>query len=112
MFLQALEAGVYYRGCGEITNNESIEIILPEYVESFARDFTIEITHIYDGTAPKPYSVSEILYNRFTVYGDNGSFYWQVTGARSNIIVEPDKNESMVRGNENENDNSPYLWIE
>ena len=53
-------------------------------------------------------SVSEILYNRFTVYGDNGSFYWQVTGARSNIIVEPHKNETNVRGNTD----GPYLWIE
>jgi hypothetical protein len=114
--IEGPEAGVYYRGRGEITNDTSVEITLPEYVESLARDFTIEITHIYDGTIPKSYSVSEILYNRFTVYGENGSFFWQVTGTRSNIIVEPHKNESTVRGNdnenENENDKSPYLWIE
>ena len=106
--IEGPEAGVYYRGRGEITNNECAEIILPEYVEALAKDFTIEITHIYDGTPPKSYSVSEILYNRFTVYGDNGSFYWQVTGARSNIIVEPHKNETNVRGNTD----GPYLWIE
>jgi hypothetical protein len=105
--IEGPEAGVYYRGRGEITNNESTEIILPEYVESLAKDFTIEITHIYDGTLPKSYSVSEILYGRFTVYGDNGSFYWQVTGVRSNIIVEPDKDETNVRGNTD----GPYLWI-
>ena len=106
--IEGPEAGVYYRGRGEITNSESTEIILPEYVESLSRDFTIEITHIYDGTPPKSYSVSEILYNRFMVYGENGSFYWQVTGARSNIIVEPYKNETNVRGNTD----GPYLWIE
>jgi photosystem II stability/assembly factor-like uncharacterized protein len=106
--IEGPEAGVYYRGRGEIINNESVEILLPEYVESLAKDFTIEITHIYDGTQPKSYSVSEILYNRFTVYGENGSFYWQVTGARSNIIVEHDKNETSVRGNTD----GPYLWIE
>lgn len=106
--IEGPEAGVYYRGRGEITNNKSTEIILPEYVESLAKDFTVEVTHIYDGTPPKSYSVSEILYGRFTVYGDNGSFYWQVTGARSNIIVEPYKNEIVVRGN----NDGPYLWIE
>jgi hypothetical protein len=106
--IEGPEAGVYYRGRGEIINNKSTEIILPEYVESLAKDFTIEVTHIYDGTPPKSYSVSEILYGRFTVYGDNGSFYWQVTGVRSNIIVEPDKDETNVRGNTE----GPYLWIE
>jgi hypothetical protein len=106
--IEGPEAGVYYRGRGEIINNKSTEIILPEYVESLAKDFTIEVTHIYDGTPPKSYSVSEILYGRFTVYGVNGSFYWQVTGVRSNIIVEPDKDETNVRGNTD----GPYLWIE
>jgi hypothetical protein len=116
--IEGPEAGVYYRGRGEITNNVSTIIILPNYAEGIANNFTIEVTHIYDGTKPKSYSVDEILYNRFTVYGETGSFYWQVTGTRSNILIEPYKNEINVRGNENgDNDNknknnSPYLWIE
>ena len=108
--LEGPEAGVYYRGRGEITDNKSTEIILPTYAESIAHDFTIEITHIYDGTANKSYSVGELLYNRFTVYGKNGAFFWQVTGTRANIVTEPDKNKITIKGTNKEN--SPYLWTE
>ena len=38
--LEGPEAGVYYRGRGEIINNKSTEIILPNYVESLAKNFT------------------------------------------------------------------------
>ena len=107
--LEGPEAGVYYRGRGEINNNKSTEIILPAYVEGIAHNFTIEITHIYDGTN-KSYSVSELLYNKFNVYGKNGAFFWQVTGTRNNIVTEPDKNITHVMGN-HEN-NNPYLWID
>ena len=108
--LEGPEAGVYYRGRSEITNNISTDIILPDYVEGIASNFTIEITHIYDGTTPKQYSVGELLYNRFTVYGENGAFFWQVTGTRANIVTEPDKNKITIKGTNKEN--SPYLWTE
>jgi photosystem II stability/assembly factor-like uncharacterized protein len=108
--IEGPEAGVYYRGRGEITNNISTDIILPSYVEGIASNFTIEITHIYDGTTPKQYSVGELLYNHFTVYGENGEFFWQVTGTRANIVTEPDKNKITIKGMNKEN--SPYLWTE
>ena len=104
--LEGPEAGVYYRGRGEITNAASVEITLPEYVCAFARDFTIKVTNIYDGTSPKIYSAGEVIHNRFTVYGGNGCFFWTVTGSRGNILVEPDKNSVIVKGD------GPYKWYE
>ena len=72
--LEGPESGVYYRGKGEITNNYNTTIMLPDYVEKLATDFTIQITHIYDGNT-KTYSASEITNNVFSVYGENGKFF-------------------------------------
>jgi hypothetical protein len=102
--LEGPEAGVYYRGRSEVTNDVCVEITLPNYVCDFARDFTIKVTSIHDGTPPKIYSPGEIINNRFTVYGRNGSFYWTVTGRRGNIIVEPNKSDIIVKGD------GPYRW--
>ena len=89
-----------------MTNDVSVEICLPDYVCDFARDFTIKVTSIYDGTPPKTYSAGEIINNRFTVYGGNGYFYWTVTGRRGNIIVEPNKSDIIVKGD------GLYRWYE
>ena len=102
--LEGPEAGVYYRGRSEVTNGVCVEITLPNYVCDFARDFTIKVTSIHDGTPPKIYSPGEIINNRFTVYGRNGSFYWTVTGRRGNIIVEPNKSDIIIKGD------GPYRW--
>jgi hypothetical protein len=104
--LEGPEAGVYYRGRGEITNNTCAEVYLPNYVCAFARNFTIKITSIYDGTTHKIYSPGEIKNNRFTVYGGNGHFYWTVTGSRGNILIEPEKSSVIVRGD------GPYKWYD
>jgi hypothetical protein len=104
--LEGPEAGVYYRGRGEITNNSCVEICLPNYVCDFARNFTIKVTSIYDGTPPKTYSPGEIINNRFNVYGENGQFYWTVTGSRGSILIEPEKSSIIVRGD------GPYKWYE
>jgi hypothetical protein len=104
--LEGPEAGVYYRGRGEITNDICVEINLPDYVCAFARDFTIKVTGIYDGTPAKIYSAGEVINNRFMIYGGNGCFYWTVTGSRGNILVEPDKNAVIVKGD------GPYKWYE
>jgi hypothetical protein len=45
--LEGPEAGVYYRGKGEITNNECVEVVLPHYVEKLAYNFTVQVTPIY-----------------------------------------------------------------
>jgi hypothetical protein len=64
------------------------------------------VTPIYNGNKNIPnYKVSEIMDNKFTVYGEIGTFYWIVHGSRSNIDVDPDKNAVEVKGS------GPYLWI-
>ena len=102
--LEGPEAGVYYRGKGRITDGQSTVVHLPDYVASLARDFTIKITPIYDGRVKSTYQVSEVVDNRFSVYGDDGAFHWIVHGMRGEIDVEPDKNSIVVRGS------GPYLW--
>jgi hypothetical protein len=102
--LEGPEAGVYYRGKGEIVNDNSIVIELPYYVSALATDFTIQVTPIYDGKV-KSFGVSEIVDNKFTVYGENGKFYWIVHGSRSDIDVDPNKTTVEIKGS------GPYLWI-
>ena len=121
--LEGPESGVYYRGRGEITNNESTTIYLPDYVEALATDFTIQITPIrtsrkshsscekegkvteHYAPLPLPLEASEIENNSFIVYGNNSKFYWLVQGKRSDIDVEPLKQNVDVKGN------GPYRWI-
>ena len=104
--LEGPESGVYYRGKGEINNNTSTIVYLPDYVKDFADDLTIQITPIYNGLKNKEaLSVSEIENNRFTVYGSNGKFYWIVYGKRSSIEVEPLKKDVHVKGD------GPYKYI-
>jgi len=102
--LEGPEAGVYYRGKGEITNNEWVEIRLPHYVEKLAHDFTVQITPIY-GNKIVTLNSSEIENNAFKVYGENSKFHWTVYGNRHYINVEPDKDTVNVKGN------GPYLYI-
>ncbi|MCJ7801432.1 MAG: hypothetical protein MUP82_03635 [Candidatus Marinimicrobia bacterium] len=102
--LEGPEAGVYYRGKGEITNNECVEIRLPHYVEKLAQDFTVQITPIY-GNKIVTLNSSEIENNAFKVYGENSKFHWTVYGNRHDINVEPDKDAVNVKGD------GPYLYI-
>ena len=102
--LEGPEAGVYYRGKGEITNNEYVEIKLPHYVEKLAHDFTVQITPIY-GNKIVTLNSSEIENNAFKVYGENSKFHWTVYGNRHDINVEPDKSAVNVKGD------GPYLYI-
>jgi hypothetical protein len=102
--LEGPEAGVYYRGVGEILDNQSVTIALPYYVDKFATDFTVQITPIYNGKI-NILNASEVANNLFTVYGNNCKFYWNVCGKRLDIDVEPLKREVDVKGN------GPYLYI-
>jgi hypothetical protein len=103
--LEGPEAGVYYRGKGEITN-KSVDIHLPYYVRSLADDLSIQITPIYDGILNKgALCVSEVVDNKFTVYGPNGKFYWVVYGRRSKIEVEPMKKDVVIKGD------GPYKYL-
>jgi len=103
--LEGPEAGVYYRGEDTISNNHSIEISLPHYVDKLANDFTVQVTPIYNSTITKPLLTSRVVNNKFTVYGENCDFFWHVYGKRGAIDIEPIKSDVYVKGA------GPYLWI-
>jgi hypothetical protein len=104
--LEGPEAGVYYRGEAHIVSN-SVTITLPSYVQSLARDFTIQLTPIYESEdeAPRTLSASRVVNGAFTVRGSQGAFYWHVYGRRLAINVEPEKSRTIVEGQ------GPYRWI-
>jgi len=102
--IEGPEAGVYYRGESEITNNKHVIIELPDYVENLAKKLTIQITPIYSGSI-KTLNVSKVENNKFTVYGENCEFFWTVFGQRASINVEPNKTDVQLKGT------GPYLWI-
>ena len=104
--LEGPEAGVYYRGKGVITNNESVAVELPDYVDKLATNLTVQLTPIYDGNIYKPqYFATEVSANKFLVHGVNGAFYWNVYGQRLSFLVEPNKKEVEIKGN------GPYKWL-
>jgi hypothetical protein len=103
--LEGPEAGIYYRGESEITNNEYCEIKLPDYLSNFGFNFTIQITPIYSGKQIKQLYTSRVKNNSFTVYGENSEFYWLVHASRNNICVEPNKNDVSIKGF------GPYKWF-
>jgi len=104
--LEGPEAGVYYRGKGEIKNGSLSETIeLPNYVSSFATDLTVQITPIYNGKI-NILNASEVENNSFTVYSESScKFNWVVYGKRCSINTEPYKSDVNVKGS------GPYLWI-
>jgi hypothetical protein len=101
--LEGPEAGVYYRGMDTIIN-EYAEITLPDYVRGF-NEPTPHITAIYNGK-PRLLNASEIVDNKFKVYGEPGPFSWLVFAKRLNIEVEPKKNSTLIRGT------GPYKYID
>ena len=103
--LEGPESGVYYRGNGEIINNKSIVIVLPDYVPKLAYEFTVQVSAIYNGVTLNTYNVGKVVDNQFTVYGENGQFSWIVHGKRSEIQVDPYKADVVVKGD------GPYKWI-
>ena len=105
--LEGPEAGVYYRGESKIENNQSVVVKLPDYVSSFATNFSINITPIYSDDSDENivYRTSRVKDNTFTVHGKNGSFYWIVYGQRGKVDVEPKKSEVQVSGD------GPYKYI-
>ena len=103
--LEGPEAGVYYRGRGVINIDERMTtIILPDYVEHLATDFTIQITPIFNGN-DRMLSASEVFNNRFIVFGPPGSFYWHVYGLRNAIETEPEIQSVQIHGE------GPYRWV-
>jgi hypothetical protein len=104
--LEGPEAGVYYRGKGEIQNDEFVSVQLPDYVSELASNFTVQVTSIYSDERDSPnfLEATEVINGSFQVYGKNGKFYWTVYGLRNEIDTEPDKNSIIVKGD------GPYKW--
>ena len=103
--LEGPEAGVYYRGRDETYENICV-IKLPEYVRYLAREFTVQVTSIFEDKFVQ-LSCSEVKDNKFTVYSsDYTKFYWHVYGKRQSIDIEPNKNDVVVHGT------GPYKWIQ
>jgi hypothetical protein len=105
--LEGPETGVYYRGTAVIFN-KFIEILLPEYVNTLADNFTVNVTHIFDENIdiePKTYAATPITNNKFRIYGPPGRVSWLVHGARGYFNIEPSKSSVNVKGN------GPYKWI-
>lgn len=75
-------AEIYYRGKSEIINDNSVEIVLPESSKSLT-EFTVQIIPNIYGR----YS-SQVENGKFTVYGKNGSFFWNAVGFQLNLENE------------------------
>jgi hypothetical protein len=111
--LEGPEAGVYYRGRGEITNRRGCRIHLPPYACAVASNFSVHLTPILDsskGEQPtlgsvRVYYASEVEDNYFDVVGDNGRFFWIVHGQRHAIKTEVDKASVILQGS------GPYQWL-
>jgi hypothetical protein len=106
--LEGPESGVYYRGEGVITDNHFTTIELPHYVEKLAKNFTVNVTPIYDELCENDINLkcSRVLNNKFNVYGKNCSFFWFVYGERLSIEVEPYRINLNVKGD------GPYTWVQ
>ena len=105
--LEGPEAGVYYRGTTQVCD-KWIEVELPDYVDALAKDFTVNVTHIFDeetDSEPITYAATPIKNNKFRIYGKPGKVSWVVYGSRGNIEVEPLKSSVDVKGD------GPYKWI-
>ena len=101
--LEGPEAGVYYRGTIEILD-EFVEVELPDYVDSLAKDFTVHVTPVFNGKL-RMANATRVKDNKFRIYGDKGPVDWAVYGSRGYFDVEPSKNTTDVQGN------GPYKWI-
>jgi hypothetical protein len=127
--LEGPEAGVYYRGQGEIPVGVSqVTIYLPEYVSKLGRKFTVHLTPKDDNcflaaSAVKSNGSFRVMNQKFSFlskmvnpygqhqncYGSNKKsckFFWTVVGERVPIQPEICKTDVKVRGN------GPYTWIE
>ena len=108
--LEGPEAGVYYRGTAQICDsfaqgsNCFVEVELPEYVNTLATNFTVQVTPVFNGTL-RMANATRVKDNKFRIYGDPGPVDWVVYGSRGNIEVEPLKKSTVVNGD------GPYKWI-
>ena len=97
--LEGPESGVYYRG----KDVAPTKVSLPSYAHKIANNFSVNVTPIGE---PRPLGVTEVSEEgEFDVYGE-GKFFWHVIGERSEINVEPRKDETTLKSF------GPYTWHE
>ena len=102
--LEGPEAGVYYRGTAEI-HDEFVEVELPDYASSVAKDFTVQATPVFNGKITHV-NVTDVENNKFRIYGEKFTrVNWVVYGARGYFNVEPLKSETQPKGD------GPYKYI-
>jgi hypothetical protein len=105
--LEGPEAGVYYRGKGEIREGqEKVTIVLPSYTKAWF-DMTTHVSMVYNGVKGREIYSTAIApgEDRFDVYGSPGPFTWTVFGTRLRIETEVSMSDVHVRGN------GPYTYI-
>ena len=104
--LEGNEAGVYYRGRNTIPKHGVARVWLPRYATKIAKDFTVQVTAIYNGESLRILNTSDVNeMGYFEVYGHPGEFMWIVHGKRHDINVEPYRKDVTVRGD------GPYKYI-
>jgi hypothetical protein len=103
--LEGPEAGVYYRGTAEINEGSSaVSVALPPYATALATDWTIQLTAV---GSPRVLGVSEVSEEgMFVIQGPPGKVHWHATGRRATVVVEPRKDEVVLKGD------GPYRWAE
>lgn len=116
--LEGPEAGVYYRGEGEIKeDNTTTTITLPNYINKLCMkdEYTVIVTPIfdYDEKDFATYNLNNIKLmastvkdGKFKVYGTKCKFNWVVFGKRFSIETSPSKNKVTLRGI------GPYTYLE
>lgn len=84
-------------------------VSLPDYVKSFATEFTVHLTPFANDSGEDPGYLwsSRVQEGKFIAYGKRDcQFFWCVYGKRNNIVVEPNCKDVQVHGN------GPYRWLE
>ena len=73
------------------------------------KEFSINVSPILDFYTASPsipkIAVSDIIDNKFRVFGKPTMFYWHVFAKRENIDVEINKSNTTINGR------GPYKWI-
>ncbi len=84
--LEGPEAGVYYRGVGQLREGEAV-ILLPKYFEALTLGENRTVVLTAKGNRPFLLSHSEVKNGQFTVYGNipDGEFSWEVKAVRSDV---------------------------
>ena len=105
--LEGPEAGVYYRGQDSVSGKYK-EIVLPEYVNILASDFTVNVTPIIKNIEDEIpiLAVTHVNKGKFIVKSTiSCEFNWIVNGKRKQIISEIDKTSVQIAGD------GPYKYI-